>query len=118
MRFNHIGYLRLARTEAQMTLFRDSVRMQADMGFRARLCLADDLRRLVPHMAVTGLAGGIFGPDNGFLDPHELCMFLSEKLKALGGRLHQHCAVEGVTRKAGGYRLATDEGTSLTPTWS
>ena len=80
------------------------------MGFRARLCLADDLRRLVPHMAVTGLAGGIFGPDNGFLDPHELCMFLSEKLKALGGRLHQNCAVEGGTRKAGGYRLGDHEG--------
>ena len=62
------------------------------MGFRARLCLADDLRRLVPHMAVTGLAGGIFGPDNGFLDPHELCMFLSEKLKALGGRLQAKAA--------------------------
>src|SRR5689334_11123566 len=37
LRFNHIGYLRLARTEAQMILFEASVAMQAEAGFRARL---------------------------------------------------------------------------------
>ncbi|MGE0240853.1 MAG: NAD(P)/FAD-dependent oxidoreductase [Parvibaculaceae bacterium] len=110
LRFNHIGYLRLARTEAQMALFRESVRLQAEAGFRARLYPADELRQLVPHMDATGLAGGIFGPDNGFLDPHELCVFLSRRLKDLGGELHQYCSVDGVTREAGGYRLETTKG--------
>lgn len=110
LHFNHIGYLRLARTEAQMALFRESLRMQAEAGFRTKLYRAEELRRLVPHMDVTGLEGGIFGPDNGFLDPHELCMFLAERLKALGGKVHQYCAVTGVTRQSGGYRLETTKG--------
>ncbi len=110
LRFNHIGYLRLARTAAQMALFETSVRMQTEAGFRARLYRPETLCELVPHMDVTGLAGGIFGPDNGFLDPHELCMFLAEKLKAAGGKLHQYCAVTDVARRNGGYRLETPKG--------
>jgi sarcosine oxidase, subunit beta len=110
LRFNHIGYLRLARTEAQMALFQESLRMQAQAGFRSRLYRVDELRQLVPHLELTGLAGGIFGPDNGFLDPHELCMFLTEKLKALGGKVHQYCTVNGARRQNGGYRLATTKG--------
>ncbi len=110
LRFNHIGYLRLARTAAQMALFERSVAMQAEAGFRSKLYQAGELNRLVPHMDVTGLAGGIFGPDNGFLDPHELCMFLAERLKSRGGRLHQYCTVTGATRQGGFYRLATTKG--------
>src|SRR5262249_55049728 len=110
LRFNHIGYLRLARTEAQMSLFRQSVRMQAEAGFRAKLYRAEELTGLVPHLDQKGLAGGIFGPDNGFLDPHELCMFLVQRLKALGGNVQQFCAVTGATRRNGAYRLETTKG--------
>ena len=110
LRFNHIGYLRLARTEAQMALFRESLRMQVAAGFRAKLYRAEELIELVPHMDPKGLAGGIFGPDNGFLDPHELCMFLVERLKALGGEVKQFCTVTGESRRNGGYRLETTKG--------
>ena len=110
LRFNHIGYLRLARTEAQMALFRESLRMQVAAGFRAKLYRAEELIELVPHMDPKGLAGGIFGPDNGFLDPHELCMFLVERLKALGGEVKQFCTVTGASRRNGGYRLETTKG--------
>jgi sarcosine oxidase, subunit beta len=37
LRINHIGYLRLARTEAQMGLFAKSVALQAECGFTSRL---------------------------------------------------------------------------------
>lgn len=110
LRFNHIGYLRLARNAAQMALFETSVRLQAEAGFRARVYCAEELHQLVAHIDTAGLAGGIFGPDNGFLDPHELCMFLAGKLKAAGGRLHQFCTVADVTRQSGGYRLTTSKG--------
>jgi sarcosine oxidase subunit beta len=110
LRFNHIGYLRLARSATQMALFETSVRLQAKAGFRARVFHAEELTSLVPHIDVAGLAGGIFGPDNGFLDPHELCMFLAGKLKAAGGSLHQYCTVTDITRQNGGYRLATSKG--------
>lgn len=111
LRFHHIGYLRLARTEEQMALFETSLAMQAEAGFRARLYRADRLRELVPHLNPSGLAGGIFGPDDGFLDPHELCSFLAERVRAQGGTVRQFCKVEAVERRqGGGYRLATGKG--------
>ena len=110
LHFNHIGYLRLARTQAQMELFEQSVAMQAEAGFRSKVYRAEELRELIPHMDPTGLTGGLFGPDDGFIDPHELCMLLADKVRKLGGEIRQFCKLEGVQRQAGGYRLDTTKG--------
>ncbi len=110
LRFNHIGYLRLARTDAQMDALETSRAMQQEAGFCARIYPADALRTLVPHINPEGLAGGIFGPDDGFLDPHELCMFLGDALRAKGGTLRQFCRLQGGARVPGGYRLDTSRG--------
>ena len=53
--FNHIGYLRLARTSEQMKLFARSVEMQKEAGLRSRLYHARQLRQLVPHISTEGL---------------------------------------------------------------
>lgn len=108
--FRHIGYLRLARTADQMRLFERSVVLQEEAGFRARLYETGELKELVPHISTEGLAGGLFGPDDGFLDPHEMCTFLSEKVKAAGGEIRQYCKVLSVTRRNPGYTLETSRG--------
>jgi sarcosine oxidase subunit beta len=107
LRFSHIGYLRLARSSEQMELFKKSVGMQAKHGFRSKVYKADELQQLVPHMDPTGLAGGIFGPDDGFIDPHELCMMMADALRAQGGTVRQYCKLVGVARRSGGFRLNT-----------
>jgi len=61
--FRHIGYLRLARTPEQMRLFAQSVKLQEEAGFKPRVYRATELRKLVPHINVAGLEGGLFGPD-------------------------------------------------------
>ena len=108
--FHHIGYLRLARTPAQMQLFVHSVEMQKEAGLRSRLYDAQELRQLVPHLSTEGLEGGIFGPDNGFLDPHEMCNFIAERVRARGGEIRQFCALHGVKRRSAGYTLETGKG--------
>jgi len=110
LRFNHIGYLRLARTEAQMALFAESVRIQASYGFRSRVYTAGELHELVPHMSSEGLAGGIFGPDDGFIDPHELCMLLSDKVRARGGVVKQFTKILGAKRLQGCHGIDTSAG--------
>lgn len=107
---NEIGYLRLARTAEQMALFEESVRMQAEAGFSSRLYQVDQLQSLIPHLSTDGLAGGIFGPDNGFIDPYDLCNFLGEKVKALGGKVVQFCTLSNVKRAGGQYVLTTTKG--------
>ncbi|WP_102960510.1 NAD(P)/FAD-dependent oxidoreductase [Mangrovicella endophytica] len=108
--FNHIGYLRLARTAEQMELFARSVRIQEEAGLRSRVYGASELQQLVPHMSTDGLEGGLFGPDDGFLDPHEMCTFLAERVRAAGGTVHQFRRLLDVARRDGGYVLQTDKG--------
>lgn len=110
LRFNHIGYLRLARTEAQMAALVRSQQMQAEAGFNARVCTPAEMVELVPHLSTEGLVGGIFGPDDGFLDPYELCTFLGARIRELGGEIHQFCKVTGAAREDGGYVLDTGKG--------
>ncbi|MBZ9806790.1 FAD-binding oxidoreductase [Mesorhizobium sp. BR1-1-9] len=108
--FNHIGYLRLARTSEQMELFARSVEIQRDAGFRSRVYQANELQQLVPHLSSDGLEGGIFGPDDGFLDPHEMCTLLAQEVKKLGSEVVQFRKLLGVARTSGGYRLDTSKG--------
>jgi len=110
LNINRIGYLRLARTSEQMDLFAQSVLMQQEAGFRSRLYQADQLKEIVPHISTEGLAGSIFGPDDGFIDPHELCMLLAEKVKEAGNVVRQFCKLEKVDRVASGYQLQTSKG--------
>ncbi|WP_404925756.1 NAD(P)/FAD-dependent oxidoreductase [Mesorhizobium sp. ORM16] len=108
--FNPIGYLRLARTSEQMELFARSVEIQRDAGFRSRVYQANELQQLVPHLSSDGLEGGIFGPDDGFLDPHEMCTLLAQEVKKLGSEVFQFRKLLGVARTSGGYRLDTSKG--------
>ncbi|WFP74960.1 FAD-binding oxidoreductase [Mesorhizobium sp. WSM4906] len=105
--FNHIGYLRLARTQKQMELFAKSAEIQEEAGLRSRLYRADELKQLVPHISPDGLEGGLFGPDNGFLDPHEMCDFLARMVRAQGGEIRQYRKLLGAKRRSGGYTLET-----------
>lgn len=109
-KINEIGYLRLARTAEHMDLFEQSVRLQAEAGFGARLYQVDELQSLIPHLSTDGLAGGIFGADNGFIDPYDLCNFLADKVRALGGTVRQACALTDVRRAGGQYVLSTTKG--------
>ncbi|MEC7760637.1 MAG: FAD-binding oxidoreductase [Pseudomonadota bacterium] len=105
--FNHIGYLRLARNEDQMSRFAQSVALQAEDGFEARLMRPDDIREMIPHLSTDGIAGGLFGPDDGFLDPYEMCTFLGDQVRARGGRVVQFCRMTACRRVPGGFELAT-----------
>ena len=55
-----------------MALFERSVEIQREAGLRSRLIRANELQELVPHISPDGLEGGLFGPDDGFLDPHDM----------------------------------------------
>lgn len=108
--FNHIGYLRLARTEKQMELFEQSHALQKEVGFRSKIIERDKLQDLIPHLSTDGLTGGLFGPDNGFIDPYDMCMLLAQKVKALGGAVRQFCRLERVERQGAGFVLHTSTG--------
>jgi sarcosine oxidase subunit beta len=69
------------------------------------------MRALVPDMSTDGLTGGLFGPDDGFLDPYELASVLAKRVRALGGTIRQRCRLIGADKGSAGYRLKTSDDT-------
>jgi sarcosine oxidase subunit beta len=111
LNFNPIGYLRLGRTTEDMALFSRSLEMQRAVGLSAaRVLDSSDLRKLVPHMNTAGLAGGLFGSEDGFLDPHQMCSLLSQFVREHGGAVRQGCRVTAVERAGHRFRLVTTTG--------
>jgi sarcosine oxidase subunit beta len=79
------GYLRLGHTAVDLQAFERSVAVQHALGVDdARVVDRDELRRLVPHLELDDLAGGLFGPSDGYVDGHLYCNLLAELLRARG----------------------------------
>ena len=108
LEFHAIGYLRLGRSNGDLRLFERSLEYQRACGIdTARILAPAEIFALVPDISTDGITGGLFGPDNGFLDPYQLATVLTTMVRALGGTVRQRCRLIGAERRGAGYRLAT-----------
>ena len=108
LEFHPIGYLRLGRSDRDLQLFEQSIEYQHEAGIdTARMLEPAEMRALVPDMSIDGILGGLFGPDNGFLDPYQLSSMLAKMLREMGGSIRQRCRLIGAERRGVGYRLKT-----------
>jgi sarcosine oxidase subunit beta len=112
LEFHAIGYLRLGRSDGDRRLFEQSLDYQREAGLdNARILEPNEIRALVPDISVSGITCGLFGPDNGFLDPHQLTTVLAKLVREKGGAVRQRCRLIGADRRGTGYRLKTSEET-------
>ena len=106
------GYLRLAHDSETLESFERGIELQHELGVPDSQALdADGLRKLIPELRADDLAGGMWGPSEGYLDGHELCMTYAEVATAGGAEIRIRAALTGVERSAGGgWRLTTTTG--------
>ena len=106
------GYLRLAHSPDSLPAFERSVELQRSLGVADAVVLDEaGLRKLVPEMRCEDLAGGLFGPSDGYIDGHLYCSLLADEVTAGGGRVVGGCAVLGDDALADGrHALETSRG--------
>lgn len=106
------GYLRLAHSHEALAAFERAVQVQRSLGVEdARALDRGGVAGLVPDLAVDDVAGGMFGPSDGFLDGHLYCGLLAELAGAAGARvLSGHELLGAEAGPAGGWRLRTSRG--------
>ena len=86
--------------------------MQRDLGVTdCRVLDRAALERLVPDLRVDDLAGGLFGPSDGYIDGHGYCDALAAAVRTSGGRVLQDTELVGCERAPGDrLRLTTSRG--------
>ncbi len=106
------GYLRLGHRAEDMAAFARSVDIQHDLGVSdCRVVTAAELPDLVPDLRVDDLAGGLFGPSDGYIDGHAYCDALAAMVRIRGGRVLQDTELLGCDPAPGGReRLTTNRG--------
>ena len=82
--FRQRGYLFLAADGDAMAVLEANHRRQSDLGATVELLDLDDLARRFPWLSLDGLAGGAFGPRDGWLDPHGALQGYRRMARALG----------------------------------
>ena len=98
------GYLRLGHGAADLAAFERSVQIQRELGVEdAQVLDRAGLQRLVPDLRRDDLAGGLFGPSDGYVDGHLYCNVLADLLRDRGVRILPKTEPLGVD----GRRLAT-----------
>jgi sarcosine oxidase subunit beta len=106
------GYLRLAHDDEAMQRFERSVELQHDLGIRSARTLSQrEVSQLIPDLQCDDVAGGLYGPEDGFIDGHLYCGLLSQMVVAGGGRVMARERLrEAELTSTGRHVLSTDRG--------
>ncbi|HLW61743.1 MAG TPA: FAD-binding oxidoreductase [bacterium] len=90
--YRPVGYLFMAKTEAQLRSLRAAMAVQRAAGLTdVREVDQADLRRLSPSVRADDLIGGIFGPTDGYIVPLEIMRGLLEAAQRLGVAFEYGC---------------------------
>ena len=100
------GYLFMVRDEAGLRALRTVREVQRAAGVEPAQELGpDDIQRLAPWVHPEGLAGGTFGPEDGFIRPLEILRGYLEGAQRAGVRVEYDAGwVECLVRDTGGRR--------------
>ncbi len=85
--FTTSGFLRLTSREEDLPVMRDRAREIQQTGGRAEVLKGRKLSRRFPWLRSAGLAGGLFTPEDGYVDPYEVATGFLERARARGAEL-------------------------------
>ena len=100
--FVHHGYLRLGHSAEDLDRFQRSVTIQRALGIAdAEVLDRPALARRVPALHVDDLAGALFGPSDGYIDPVRLCELFAGLATDAGGRVWTGRRATGIRTRHG-----------------
>ena len=109
--FNQVGNLRLAMNDDRMDEYCQYAATAKTIGVDVRFLTPAEIRALWPLCNIDGLAGGIFHPEDGYIQPADLTQALAKGARARGAAIYRKTAVVGIARAtSGAWVVHTDKG--------
>lgn len=103
------GGLVLAESAATLDWLRGKVALEHRYGVRTEIIGANELRNLAPHLS-DRMAGAVFCPGEGRIDPLRGTMALSRMAQARGARMLKGAEVSGLEQEGAGWVVHTSAG--------
>ena len=108
--YNVTGSIRLAHSRNRMMEFERARGMGTAQGMAMEIMTPEDAREAYPFLEIHDLAGALWDPNDGDMDPASLTQALAARAKALGARIHRFRPATGVRREDGDWIVETEAG--------
>jgi len=82
--FHQTGYLFLTKKQATWEAFDECVKIQHKYGVPVEVLSPEEVKHRWPYLEVENLKGGIFGPEDGYVDPYDVTMAIANKARKMG----------------------------------
>ena len=110
MNYHVTGALRLAHTKERMEEFKKVAGQARALGLTMDLCTPKELQEHNPFMETHDLAGGLWDPLDGDIDPAQLTQALAKGAREAGARIERFCPAEGIDRDGDEWIVKTPKG--------
>ena len=110
MNYHVTGAIRLAHSKERMQEFERVASMGRYQGLQMDICTPDELKEHNPFIETHDLAGGLWDPLDGDIDPAQLTQALAKGARQEGGRIERFCPVIGIDRDGDEWIVKTEKG--------
>ncbi len=110
MNYHVTGAIRLGHTRERMQEFARARGMGLAQGMALELMQVSDLRDRYPFLETHDLAGALYDPDDGDIDPAQLTQALAKGARAMGAAILRFTPATGVSRAGDDWVVHTAKG--------
>jgi sarcosine oxidase subunit beta len=102
--FHRAGYLFLTKEQATWDALGECVKIQRRYGVPVQVLSPEKIRQRWPYLEVENVIGGIFGPEDGYVDPYHMTMAIANKARKLGILIFERTEAKGIRLENGRVR--------------
>ncbi|MFU8823513.1 GcvT family protein [Yoonia sp.] len=110
MNYHVTGSIRLAHSKERIQEFARARAMGNYQGLNLALMTPEEAQAAYPFLETHDLAGALYDPDDGDIDPAQLSQALAKGARQMGARIERFCPATGVTQTPDGWIVHTDKG--------
>lgn len=99
--FHQAGYLFLTKEQPTWEAFGECVKIQRRHGVPVEVLSPEEVKHRWPYLEVENLKGGIFGPEDGYVDPYDVTMAIANKTRKMGISVLERAEVTDIRLEKG-----------------
>jgi dimethylglycine dehydrogenase len=109
--FSQVGNLRLAMNQDRMDEYYQYAATAKTIGVEVRFLTPQDIQKLWPLCNIDGLVGGIYHPEDGYIQSADVTQAMAKGARARGATIHRETTVLAIEQAtSGGWVVKTDKG--------